>query len=272
MPTQTPPWIIALAALTSLCACTTAMTTIQPAQTLAPRAMHVSVGLDVNVPVTRVVEALDAAADIAENYAANPGYVPPEDEQRRYLDALIGLALNAPGVMNDFMFRYGFGDRIDGGLRYTGTAVHVDAKYRFLERNGWHGSASLGYTHHLFKGLIFDALEYIHVDDFSRRDFSMPIIFGRRLADYGYLWLGPKYVFSRVGIDSTLQNVDDSLALRAPIHHFGGFVGVALGYRVLYVYAEVTALQMFAEPVILREATDIGGLVIQPAFGVMGRF
>ena len=80
------------------------------------------------------------------------------------------------------MVRYGLADKFDAGLRWTTTGIHADGKYQFLDHaSGWDGAISLGVSHHFFDGFVFDVLEFLKIEDFSRNDIEIPLIFGKRL-------------------------------------------------------------------------------------------
>jgi hypothetical protein len=253
--------------------CSTALSTMQPADTLPKGGVHVGAGMDVGIPVTRVLDAIDQAEALADKYRADPSYMPTDADRRAALDAAIGLALNAPGVTTDLMVRYGVADRFDAGFRYTTSGLHLDGKLQFLRQpGGWDGAVSLGYANHSFKGTVFDALEYVGIDDFSRHDVELPLILGRRLSSWGRFWAGAKYIYAKVSIDAKLQNVDETLTVDDSMHYLGGFAGFAAGYRWVYLFAELTIMEMVAKPTILGEPTDLGGTIVMPAFGLMARF
>jgi hypothetical protein len=256
--------------------CATALSTGQSAEALPKGKWHVGVGTDVNVSVSRIVDALDAAESVEENIRnQGPDYKPTEDEKRQYTDAAIGLALSMPGVATDVMVRYGLGRRFDVGARWTTTGLHADVKYQFLggfADDGWHGALSLGYGYHSFEGIVFDVLEFLQVDDFSRHDIEVPLIFGKRFGDFGRFWFGPKFIAAKVHVDAQLERFDATLQTDDWIYYYGGFAGVAGGYKGLEAFAELTVVDMIAKPVILDEKRDLGGIVVMPMVGVMARF
>lgn len=269
-------WLVFLSGLAGLAGCATPVSTLQPAETLPRGDWHVGAALDLSLPVSRIGAAVDAAVDIAGKYSRDPGYVPTPEEQRTYLNAAVGLALNHPAVINDFMVRYGLRDGLEVGGRYAGNSFHLGAKLRLFDQPrwapGWQGAVDVSYVHSSFSGLLFDVLSFLRIDDFSRRDVQVPLIFGRRLGRLGRVWLGPKYIYGQVHVDAALQNVDGTLAVDTSVHYLGGFGGLALGYAKVFFIAELTVMNMFADPVLLGQPTDVGGIMVMPAFGVMARF
>ena len=253
--------------------CATALSTTQPAETLHAGEIHVGVSTDVSIPASRIVDAVDAADDVGRKYVNDPDYVPTEAEKRQLFDAAVGLAVAGIGPLTDFHARYGILDWLDAGVRYTGVGLHLETKLQFLgDRDGWQGSFTAGYVHHLFKGLVFDVLDFVAVDDFARSDVQLGALFGTRLGGFGHFWVGPKYVFGHVSLDTTLQNVDETLSVSENLHYLGAVTGLAVGYKAVFVFAELTAMNLWASPTILGQETDIGGLVLMPSFGLMARF
>lgn len=263
--------------------CSTAISTMQSAETLPRRKWHLGVGTEVAVPVSRIVDALQAAYDVEEKVRTQgSNYTPTDEDRRQYTDAMIGLALSAPGTGVDIMVRYGVGAMLDVGARYTTTGLHADVKWQFLGSNvadgaaleaaGWNGALSVGYAYHSFDGLIFDVLELVQIDDFSRHDVEVPLIFGRRFGRYGRTWFGPKFIAAKVHVDAQLKELDTSLDTDAWIYYVGGFAGIAGGYKGFEAFVELTVMDLRAKPTILGEKRDLGGLVFMPSAGVTARF
>jgi len=279
---------IVLATLTTT-GCGTTLSTMQPAETLRPGHFQANVGGNVNVPVSRIADAAGVVADLGDRYARDPGYRPSEAEQRSALAAGVGLGLSSPGPNPDLMLRYGILEDLDAGIRWSGLAAHVDGKYRFLggtsrpasssftdgigpDKDGtFQGAISIGVSKALYSGLVFDALDYLNIGDYSRWNVEVPILFGKSLGDYGHVWFGPKYVYSHYSLDASLRNVGILPETSGSIHHIAAFGGIALGYKAVFVFTELTVAKMFAKPEVFGQSTDLGGIVVVPSFGVMLR-
>ena len=65
----------------------------------------------------------------------------------------------------------------------------------------------MGLGYHIFGGLLFDVLEYLQIDDFNRYDVAIPLIFGRRIQEWGRFWIGPKYDVAFVHIDANAVRI-----------------------------------------------------------------
>lgn len=260
-------------------ACGTTLSTLQPAEPMRPGHVQAQGAFDVNVPASRIVDVVDTTATLSSRYASDPSYSPTTEEQRQALGAAVGLGLSSPGVNPDLMLRVGVVKNLDAGIRWSGLAAHADAKYRFLttrdvvgdEDPGFQGAVSVGVSKALYSGFVFDTLEFLHVDDYSRWNVEVPVIFGSRLGDFGHVWFGPKYVYSHYSVDASLKNVGIVSETSGAIHHLGAFGGAGVGYKVVFVFLELTVMDMLAKPEILGQKTDLGGIVVVPALGLMLR-
>ena len=262
--------------------CASAISTTQSAETLAPGRVLVSASNNVSIPASRIVDTLDAAGTLEEKLRADPAYKFTDEERATYEDAVLGLALNQPGVAADFMVRYGIAKHLDAGLRYSTTGVHLDAKYQFLDRgpSGWHGAVSLGVRRHLFSGLLFDVLEKVDIKDFSRTDLELPLLLGRSfrqkigggLSLAGRTWFGPKLIMSKVSVDAKLGAIDETLTLNDRMYYFGGVAGASFGISPFELFAELTVMNLVAKPTIANRQRDLGGIMVMPTIGVQARF
>jgi hypothetical protein len=277
---------LAVAAV-AITGCGTTLSTLQPAEPMRPGHVQAQGAMNVNIPASRIIDAVDTTATLSSRYASDPSYTLTAEDQRQALAAAVGLGLNAPGVNPDLMVRMGVVRNLDVGLRWSGIAAHADAKYRFLRTKeppspdvepdsaeddpGFQGAVSLGVSKSLYSGFVFSALEFLNIDDYSRWNIEVPAIFGKRLGNLGHVWFGPKYVYSHYTVDASLQNVSITPTTSGSIHHFGAFGGAGLGYKYVFAFVELTVMQMLAKPEIFGQKTDLGGIVVVPSFGVMLR-
>lgn len=280
-----------LVGLLALVGCSTTLSTLQPAEPMKPLRFQANGALNVVVPASRIIDVVDTSATLADRYASDPNYKPSEAEQRQALAAAVGLGLSSPGVNPDIMLRMGVVKNLDVGLRWSSINAHVDAKYRFLATKdatpeeeaatdgklgngpdrGFQGAISIGLSKSLYNGLIFDLFDQLQINDYSRWNLEVPLIFGSRLSDYGHVWFGPKYIYSHYSVDASLKNIGIVPEQSGSIHHIGGFGGVAVGYKAAFVFLELTVAKMFANPEIFGQETDLGGIIVVPAFGLMLR-
>ena len=96
------------------------------------------------------------------------------------------------------------------------------------------------------------------------------------------MWAGPKVVYSRFSTAMRLSIPGGRSRISPPstanTFYYGGQGGVAFGYRYIFFAVELTMAQMFGSaavtsaPAGIARAADLSGLVIYPAFGLMGEF
>jgi hypothetical protein len=251
--------------------CSTTLSTLQPAETVGQGKFHVGVGGNVNIPVSGIVRVIDESASTASSLSKD-SHTPTPAEQRALFNAALGLGLNPPGVTPDVMVRYGIVDEVDVGLRYSGTAIHADAKAMLYHEDPYSISVSLGYSRQRYSGTLFDALDYLNIGDYSRNNIELPVLFGVKLKDYGHVWAGPKVIGSFYSLDASLKRVGVVEHSGGFISYVGGVTGIAVGYKYVFLMAELTGMYMFAKPTIAGQQVDLGGLVLMPSFGAMARF
>jgi hypothetical protein len=254
-------------------ACSTTLSTLQPATPLPKGSVQAGLAQNINVPIGRIVGVIDASADPALRLLRDGEYKPTEDEQAQLLGAAVGLGLNPPGTTPDVMIRYGAFDDVDFGLRYSGTAIHADGKVRlFHSKDGLDGALSLGLSRARYSGLLFDVLDVVGIRDFSRTNLELPFIIGRPMGDYGHIWTGPKVIVSRYEVDATLVRTNVTTNASGFMFYGGAFAGVALGYKYVFGVAELTLMYMKAGANILGREVNLGGVVLMPSVGIMARF
>lgn len=251
--------------------CSTTLSTLQPAKPVGAGHVHVGVGANVNLPVSSAVGAIAESTRVAARLSSE-SRAPNEAEQRALVDAMLPLAINPPGATPDLMLRYGVVDAVDVGLRYSGSAIHGDVKAALYDEEPFTIAVSLGYSRQRFSGLLFDALDYLNIGDYSRNNIEVPLIFGLKLKEYGHVWFGPKFIGSFYSLDASVKDVGLVAQSSGFIQHYGAFGGIALGYKYVFAVAELTAMYMVAKPTIAGRQVDLGGLVLMPSMGVMVRY
>lgn len=259
-----------LAALVLSVGCSTALSSMQPAEVLKKRQKHAAVGSGLNLAPGPIVDIVGVGLELADEPALN------EEQEQELLTASLALALNPPGVQSEYAFRYGFGYNLDAGLRYTVNAIQGDVKYQFLgtpeSPGAWNGSVSVGYSRHLFKGSIFDVLDSLQVNDFSRSDVYASVMFGRHPREFFQYWGGPKVIAGFYEVTSLLETTGTVDQSQGNMLYLGGSLGAALGWKYLWLVGELSAANLIFNADVLGQERDLGGLVLYPTVGVMTRF
>ncbi|MCP3138099.1 hypothetical protein [Pyxidicoccus xibeiensis] len=275
--------------------CATTLSTLQTARTLAPGQVQVSGGMGVFIPLGTLVEVVDLGIDQGEEArdAVDEGrpYSLSEEAQQRLLTAGVALMVAPPGANPELMVRVGVVDRVDVGLRYSGISLRADAKVLLLHggdaelgrrmepgQRSYDVALGVGAARHFFSSPVLDVLEVVELDDFSRYDVEVPLYLSMDFGDIFKLYGAPKYVYSRTRLDQRLVDYsrqgkpvtgfDATLPATVGSHFLGSTVGLAVGYRYVHVFAELTGGYITCNPVLFGAERNLGGVTVFPAFGV----
>jgi hypothetical protein len=251
-------------------ACSTALSTMQPVQALPKGDLQFNTGVGFNVAPGPIISAFDAALAISQKDEID---INAEDEQQ-FLTAGLALALNPPGVINEYSFRYGLGHGFDAGLRYTGKSFNAEGKWQFLDNEDpkrIDGALHLTAGRHAFDGFLLDLLDEFDLANFSRTDVSLSAMVGKKPNDYVEFWAGPKYAVGIYKAEGTFAKTGIIEDAAGAMQYIGGTAGLALGYKYLYVITELTVANLLFKEEILGEEQDLGGVVFYPSIGLSVR-
>jgi hypothetical protein len=256
--------------LLPLVACSTAISTMQPVQALPKGGLQFGTGAAVNVAPGPIVDAFQAGKVIAEKGVADIN----AQEEQDFLTAGLAIALNPPGIINEYSFRYGLGRGTELGLRYTINEVIAESKWQFLdnpEPKRWDAALHLSVGHHIFGGTVFDVLDQFKLADFSRNDISAAVMVGKKPNEYVEFWLGPKYVAGFYSVDGLFETTGTAANSKGAMQYFGGAAGIGLGWKYIYLIGELTVMDLIFKADILGQERDLGGLVVFPSVGLVLR-
>jgi hypothetical protein len=289
--------LLALLALLTATGCASTLSTMQTAKPLARGQFQVSGGTGLFVPVGQLATVIDQGIvqgkAIKKAIDEDQPYTLAERDAQKLLTVGMALALAPPGSSHELMIRTGLleSNALDMGLRLSTTSVRFDGKVRLLhggdpddslrpltQRKSLDVALGLGVARHLFKSPILDALEVVKIDDFSRWDIEVPLYMSVDVGDIFKLYAAPKYIFSRISLDSKLVDFaqagkdvtgfDLALPARVTSHFYGASVGFALGYKYVHLYAELTGGYIRSRPVVFGQARDLGGVTLYPSVGL----
>lgn len=275
--------LCAYAAALVLTGCVTSVNQMQTARTLAPKETRMELGASVPISTRYFAEIIDTIELAAERLRDAEELDRPvsEAEQRQAIEGAAALLLLQPALVPELSVRVGVVENVDVGLRWAGPGFRLDGKWRVAHEPGrWNAAVLAAYTHHTGVGAsiatkafaLFDSLKLV---SFSRRDIELAALAStdeeqRAVVTYG----GLRYILSMPRIESELADGLEASSGRplldtAPnIHTVGATAGVRLGWRRVYVMAELTLMWMLFEPEILGEKRDLGGLLISPGVGL----
>lgn len=289
--------LLPLLALLTATGCASTLSTLQTAKPLARGQFQVSGAMGVFVPAGQlgvlINEGIVQGREIHEAVSSGQPYHLPEDEAQRLLGVGMALAVAPPGPANELMIRTGLleSNTLDLGLRLSSTSLRFDGKVRLAhggdpddspladhQRKSYDLAIGLGYSRHLFKSSVLDALEIVKIDEFSRWDLEVPVYLSMDLGDIFKLYAAPKYIYSRTSLDSRLVDISQSgqdvtgfdLSMPAEVssHFYGASLGFALGYKYVHLYAELTGGYTDCRPVIFGQQRDLGGVTLYPSVGI----
>ncbi|HEU4405914.1 MAG TPA: hypothetical protein VFS43_11660 [Polyangiaceae bacterium] len=203
--------------------------------------------------------------------AASPGGAPAADP-RTYRRGAVALASFAPGVAPWVGARVGLGGQNEAGLAYTGRSLRVDARHAFGDER-WAFSAGAG-AHGVLRQREDDpGLSGLDLNEVSGYGFDLPLIAGWQsdaglIRAWGGLRLGYERLGGRVGLGEP-----DPVSLSAWRAWGGGLVGLAMGFRHVYVALELDAAYHRAEGRLGDErGLELEGLTLAPGGALLGRF
>jgi|GEM_PF-931212 len=289
--------IALLLALLTVTGCASTLSTMQTAKPLARGQVRVSGAAGLFIPAgqlgTLLSQGISEGQSIKDAILAGQAYHLAEADAQRLLGVGLALAVAPPGPSNELMLRTGLlaSHDLDVGLRLSTTSLRFDGKVRLAHggdpeddalpdyrRKSYDVALGVGVSRHLFKSPVLDALEIVQINEFSRWDLEVPVYVSLDLGDIFKLYGAPKYIYSRTSLDSRLvdysqggQDVtgfDVGLPARVSSHFVGASVGVALGFRYVHVYAELTGGYNACRPVLFGQERNLGGVTLYPAVGL----
>ena len=269
----------------SLWGCATSTSTLQSARTLRQGEVQLTVAASVPVATVVVGELIDSAELAYDRLKSAEDASRPvtESELRQSLEAATALVLFSPSLFWEVVGRVGIVDRFDAGLRISHSLVKAEAKFQFLRiKDSVDASVFVGYAYHFGVGpsmaeSFYSIFDYVQLGDYSRHDLDVGVLFGREWGRWLSLYGGPRYMVSFVAIDPDISKISTEAGLpetqiSSQIHHAGAVGGLMIGYKYVYLQAELTLLWAVFEPKILGERMDLGGMVISPTLGITARF
>lgn len=210
------------------------------------------------------------------------------DDVRPVADAGFRFALVAPlSVNTQIAGRYGFANGFDAGVRWGPGTKGLDVGWqafgpRDATSDGWAGSLLAGWgTRDL--GTLGDAIEGVLKGKAGLTDYSLTFVAGRQWSQIAHFYGGGRYILTRweVQVVPDLPIVFDGAEAQkeflgtdasGTVHHVGGVVGGALGYKRVFLGAELNFLQTFGHAEVLFEDKSFSGFGVMPAVYVYAQY
>lgn len=288
----------ALAALSTLLACTGPRSVLHSPEATPKGSWRVGGSMDANLP-TQTSEALYGGLEggvraLHDRVAESDSAVPiTADSLNDLTRALIAYSLDPIGMSPSLWLRYGLWHRVDAGYRYAGGVHAFDARFQFLgpqgAGSGWRGSLAAQYSSQDYElPSLLSKLQSVLRYEFKRKDLLFPLVLGKPFgADgrYGDFGLGAAYNLSFIEYGSEILKLvekADSAAARPfedlqgerTVHALGGFANLRAGYRHVFLLASFAAYRQDYGTFKLfgGERTSLSGWTFAPSFGMELRF
>jgi hypothetical protein len=204
------------------------------------------------------------------------------------VDAALRLALLAPfASRTEISGRYGFAPGLDVGLHLGTGSRSIDAGWQvFGPRDraveGWAGTLVAGVGTRSV-GAFGSVIEQVLRGDAGVTEYQAAFVAGRQWAEVAHLYVGARYTLSRwtLSVAPSLpilyeggEQVEALLGTdtRGVIHAPGVVLGGALGYRHVFVGAELNVLVASGSARVLSRERDLSSVALMPAAYVYAQF
>jgi hypothetical protein len=264
--------------------CMTAPTMRQTARTMDPGELRLSAGASLPISeqfVGALADTVDGATGAARD-ARDSGRPLTEEEQRELEESAMALLLFAVLPVFEIDARYGIADDLDAGLRYGGSSLRVDGKYRLVASEAGDLALALGYTYHfgLAKNIgesLFDLFEFELVLEHDRHDFDVAVMYSpaedsdRIVTPYA----SGRYLLSlntfELRVDSSLTVTDPlerDVKVSEAMHVLAATGGLRIGPPKIHLMIELTVAYAILTPEIGDRTLDLSGVIFIPMIGL----
>ena len=239
--------------------------------------------MDVSVPTGTIVDVIDTGIAVAK-VAAEGERELTEQEIEQIYRAGTSAVLNPPAATPHIGVAFTAVDNLEISLRYATSSLRLGTRYQFLskEHHGVDASVGVGVGYFLF-GLPLSGLPVLNLDDFSRFQVDVPLVFGTHGTWYR-VWGGPRFMYTYFGTELNLEipntNGFGKLELASVDGHgfyVGGQGGVAVGYKYVFFGVELTLVELImrGQLEVLNKPVrrlDVDDFIVYPTIGFMGEF
>lgn len=265
------------------------MTNLTSAHTLEPGEVQMNVNGQLNLNTTIVRQGVESISAVKSDFESVPeGETVSEETLREAIDLAVAYQLFRPTLVPEAALRVGLSDAplegLDAGIRYNGRSPKGDLKLQYWnsEDGVFAGSIQTGVGYQFSPAP--SAIEYVTMTEWKRLDFDVMAPLGLRHEEIFRAWVAPRFIYSRVW---TSPKLSEFARKRAPEEakqarrdlfsneslYYGGLnFGGMIGYKHVFLAAELNVMRVVFRPKILDERRDLSGYTITPAIGLVGRF
>lgn len=254
--------------------CAMTLGELRPARPLRGGEVQAVYGQDLVLPTATVRQSIELGQQLAE--VARDDAAGLSAEQKQDLTrGVAALALGSPGMGSWVEAGVGLGYGWDVGARVgSGSAGLVVRKG--LWRHPWSASVSAragvnGGDLRLSALSTFNGL--VEVGELRRADLGASAQLGLDLGEVGMLWGGAKGTVSPYTLTLDPSRVDlDPVQTQGRLSWVGPYAGAALGWRYVWLAAELSVLRAGGGFELYGEAVPMQGWVVLPSWGVVVGF
>lgn len=273
------PRVCIAAVLLATGACAPSLSTMEPAHVIGKGHVRAVAALEVGAPVGVIDDVIDRGKTLAS--AASKGQAITDQQKLEILDAGIGLLAAPPLAAPLLAISYGVLDRLELDLRYAGSGARAGGRWQLVDRatGPFDLTVGAGVARSVVEIPLADSLPGLSADDFSRYTFDASALVGTS-RDIWRVWAGPRFAASwfHTALGLTLPNEALVASFDGHASYFGGQAGAAIGYRKLFLVAELTVTRLAGRADASAIGTlapsgrrvDVDATIVQPSFGLMG--
>ena len=273
---------LALTLLLVSAECATPLSSFQPAHVPRPQHFQAESGVDVSYSPGGLHQIQDASRQADKSSQQNNI---TDAEKSTIARGGAQLGLNPPAIIEHVGLAYSPIESWEVSARFCATAWRLGVRRQLArqEENGIDFTVGIGVGRAAFDPPVDGVFSTIHVDNFSRWNFDIPITLGQHGEGYRW-WAGPRIVYSSMSQDMTLSLTGDEVVRGTISGHglyLGASLGVALGFRTVFVGPELTLAWLLGSAVVrasdtnnvnIVETVTTDVLIIYPGIAVMGEF
>lgn len=259
--------------------CAPVLSTFTPAA-VTPGPLHFrgSLGVGASVPIGSLSNLADTL-EASNRQVQGGGRLSQADTERLY-NAVAGVILAPPGASPEAQARAGLGRGFDVGIRTTFGDFRVDGRYQILRAEAGAPldlSVGLGLSWGGFSYPVSSVSDVLDIQDYRRLAAEVPVLAGWS-GRFGAFWFGPKLLANSYRTSITVRVGGDetrALALDGASLYVGGQVGGMIGYRWIFLAAELTVMGMTGGAQVnvgngaFQSNPTYGGVVVAPTVGLV---
>jgi hypothetical protein len=259
--------------------CAPALSSMQPAHVAPKHHAQAEFGMDVSIPTGTISDAIDAAVTLS---AAAEKRDLTDAEVKQVYTAAGATVLNPPSATPHVGIAFTVVDNVEVSLRYATSSLRLGGRYQFLHKDKHNVDASvgLGFGYYVLSVPFGDALKIVTLDDFTRFQIDVPLVFGTSGSWYR-VWGGPRFMYTHFGTSLNLEipftKSSELASFGGNGFYVGGQAGVAVGYKYVFLAFELTVVRLLmrGDLEVLKKPVatlDLSSNIVYPAIGLMGEF